>query len=254
VAPFLGVQPQQYQAAAGVAAMADAATAAPPTGIIEIERIAPAWCAGYLEEQTAAELTANGVKAYLSTWWGGGRYRLTPKDTTSAPQWTGPIYAIAGPSKHQGQEIAPPAVLQPAAPPAAAPQASPTDPAILAVLQRQAELLEQLAADRARTTPAAPTPSSAEQPPAARGDLAGLLREHAKTSRDLRDALEEISPGSDRPASDAPQDEAEKLATEAMRRGLDRFLPPMKAQGTQHTAQGETARKAGPRAVAEKIS
>ena len=260
VTPYLGVPPQAYVDAARVAALADAARAAPPSGTIQIERLSPAWCAGYLEEQSAAELARSGVKAYLLNWWGGGRYRLIPQDEKSAAVWTGEIHTIGGPSKWQGQEIAPPPVLQ--APGPVIVGRSPFDGASADWVAQNARILEELAALRAER--ATPTDGGAASAAAGPGDvetrrasIVSIMREHLASTRELNELLREFGPPADGDgAADNPSAAHESIADEALRRGLDRFLPPApKAQGTTRPAQRrQTEERSGPRSIAEKVS
>ena len=112
----LGVKPEIYADAAAVVGLERAATVAPPSARIEIERLAPAWARGYLEPVTAEQIHRFGnVREYLRQTWGGGLYtfKVTEGDRGA---WTAEQVQIAGPPKWEGAELAPPVPTMPAPP------------------------------------------------------------------------------------------------------------------------------------------
>jgi len=104
----LGVPPAQYIDAARVVGLERAAVVAPPSASIEIERVAPAWAAGYCEVVTPAQIAPQGtMREYLRQKWGGGVYACKVRDV-DGKAWEADRLPIAGPPLYEGAPLAPP--------------------------------------------------------------------------------------------------------------------------------------------------
>lgn len=231
---------------ATAAATAAVARQFPPACRIEIERMAPAWCRGYLETTDAEALRGMGLREYLRENWGGERYKLTVRendDPSSPVLWSAADVQIAGRPRHYGQDLAPPnplpaAVLLPPAPPAAPPA---VDPSVRELTQVVASLARGQAAilDHLQHGSAAAAPPQATGPASAAPQQP--LLDAIRQAREVNEALEGLRPPPiDNPEREPPEEGmsafSRDLGQEFIRRGMDEWFPPKGERRQQQQA------------------
>lgn len=212
--PVPDAGPAAVAAAATAAGLRRAAAAIPASARVQIERLAPAWCRGYLETTDGDAISALGLREYLLSTWGGERYRVTVVDDRGRELWTAADLLIGGPPRHYGQELRPPPpVAAPAYPPAPGIAQGP-DPNIKALadamIEQSRAIAAALAAAAGRTAePTAPPPPPSPSPSAA---IIETLRE-AET---IRRALANFAPEPPPPPSAEPPPAPTSPVTDAV--------------------------------------
>jgi hypothetical protein len=260
IAERLGIAADDFGEAARVVGLERAAQAWPPAARIELARLAPAWCAGYLERVTPNQIQAFGdIKQYLAATWGGGLYAVRILDGNK-PAFLADQVQIAGPSKWQGAEVSPPTV--PIVMPSAAPAVSAIGDDIRQTLDRLTEAIEGLQTNPDPPAPAAAAAASASPSAGAEG-LAGELERWAATSERISQAIrshsQRVNPEPDQDGGDDDDDDDDErdnpdrprgigaVAEEYFTRWLHAAIP--LPGGQTHKAPGE-ARKPGTAAAA----
>lgn len=246
--------PETVRERAQADALLEALRTVQPSARLRIQRLAPAWCRGWLEDvDPAAVRSAGGIHRYLGDTWGGSRYLVELLDAAGAPAGASATYEIVGPPRSWGVEIEQPRaahfVMPPAYPLPGAPATAPINGlgelanAIARLAEAQARLEERLAhlalrSNRSEDAEREVTKSGLVSPPVgAVGDrLRGAVAEVADTVRalgEVRCALEQLAPG----ASEEPESgKLSPFARRAIERLLDRAIDRAASKGNGSSA------------------
>ncbi len=236
-----------------------------PSVRLRIQRLAPAWIRGWIEDvEEASVRSAGGLNRYISDTWGGQRYEVAILGPDNEPIGLARYVEIVGPVRSHGVEVPAPSFAAPHMPPPAGPPVAAAAPPAMPYYGPVEQALGKIAAslhdvvDAQRATIArleSLTGKNGGNGGNGGGqtspDLVGVLtqaKEALTHVRSLTEAFAELAPAA---PETAPRDQRSEFSQYAMRRLFDKMLDAdEKDQRTRRETPPATSSRQAPPAAA----